>query len=310
MKPKTKDRILACTMTATLLLVLWLAAAWMEVRSHLPRLGQLSLTESFESAVSSPPSSVQAAVNTEEPVPRRRPPPIPELTSSEPSIPPPLHRVHSSVLQPLKRSSQLMPGRTNTETGSASVTARIRTNPSPLTSRRSPSSELRKNRAPLATTVVAGRQNPSAKPLAAEHGPAKSGTRVLKAEEAKLMIQWMRMTESDLPPGIKHHVGYQPGNLSSVARLEYEGEIWEIYLVARMPSEELHVVIVRGDATYYVVDPGFKRDGRRFRVGTARRNGDVITGITSEERAASSHDAALHYDVFLVWWDELRLTLQ
>ncbi len=80
--------------------------------------------------------------------------------------------------------------------------------------------------------------------------------------------------------------------------------------MARMPSEELHVVIVRNSATYYVVDPSFKRDGRRFRVGVARRSGGQITGITSEEHAASSSEAVLHYDVFLAWWDELRLTLQ
>ena len=88
------------------------------------------------------------------------------------------------------------------------------------------------------------------------------------------------------------------------------GELWEIYLMARLPSEELHVVIVRDLRTYYVVDPSFRREGRRFRVGVARRSGNVITAITSEERAASSHDAVLHYDVFLAWWDQTQRMLQ
>ena len=120
----------------------------------------------------------------------------------------------------------------------------------------------------------------------------------------------MRLTRSELPRGIQRHVDYQPGNLSASATIEHANEIWEIYLMARMPSEELHIVIVRGEASYYIVDPSFKREGRRFRLGVVRRSGGEITGITSEERAASSAEVSLHYEVFLAWWDKLRLTLE
>ena len=134
--------------------------------------------------------------------------------------------------------------------------------------------------------------------------------RVLQNAEAKKIIEWMRLTRSELPRGIQRHVDYQPGNLSASSTLEQANEIWEIYLMARMPSEELHIVIVRGEASYYIVDPSFKREGRRFRLGVVRRSSGEITGITSEERAASSAEVSLHYEVFLAWWDKLRLTLE
>lgn len=193
---------------------------------------------------------------------------------------------------------------------SIDVPARVSQTSPTLSPSESQYGKIRKNlrQTPRAATEVAGRSDPpnnSPKIQRPSHA-----NRVLKTEEAKKIVQWIRVTESELPPGIRRHVGYQPGNLSATAFLEHEGESWEIYLMARMPSEELHVVIVRGNATYYVVDPSFKRDGRRFRVGVALRSEGQITGITSEERAASSSDATAHYDVFLAWWDALRLTLQ
>lgn len=188
------------------------------------------------------------------------------------------------------------------------VTARVSRASSALIPSQHAGMQQNLRQAPRAVAEVTGRSDPPDMSPGIERPPRAN--RVLKTEEAKKIIQWIRLTESDLPPGIKRHVGYQSGNLSATALLEHEGESWEIYLMARMPSEELHVVIVRGSATYYVVDPSFKRDGRRFRLGVARRSGGQITGVTSEEHAASSSEATAHYDVFLAWWDELRLTLQ
>ena len=67
--------------------------------------------------------------------------------------------------------------------------------------------------------------------------------------ETNAIVAWMRLSESELPPGIKRHVEYQPGNLTAVAELNHEGEAWELYLLVRMPLRELHVVIVRDDSS-------------------------------------------------------------
>ena len=308
MKINTQERLLACGMTAVLLSMLGLIATWVELRSQPRKLKQLSLTESFASVTRLPSSAPPSVTKPATPALRRRTPRILESIQSERSVSAPTQRVLPTTLQLQQKEIPLESAHRNIDGTSVAVTARISHISSALIPSQHAGIQQSLRQAPRAAAKVTGRSDPPGMSLGIER--PSHANRVLKTEEAKKIIQWIRVTESDLPPGIKHHVGYQPGNLSATALLEYEGEPWEIYLMARMPSEELHVVIVRGNATYYVVDPSFKRDGRRFRVGVARRSGGQITGITSEERAASSSEATAHYDVFLAWWDKLRLTLQ
>lgn len=302
---KLREHLLAYAMVAVLFLLLWQIAAWVEVRRHTPRLRTLALTESMEVVSFRPPETVQGRIENSPSV-QRRIPRMPESLQVESTILNPEPQTLSSTTH-LKQTHVELYARAGTiETSSVAVETRTHSHALRLLpTKPEPSSaviDVHRN----TMEVVKRPESPHASLEIPDRIPE---SQVLKMAEAKKIIQWMRITESDLPPGIRNHVGYEPGNLSSSAHLEYKGETWEIYLMARMPSEELHVVIVRGDATYYVVDPSFRRDGRRFRVGTAHRRSGEITGIISEERAASSADAGLHYDVFLAWWDEMRLTL-
>ena len=124
------------------------------------------------------------------------------------------------------------------------------------------------------------------------------------------IIDWMRLKPVELPPGIKQHIEYRPGAVTSVASTVHEGATYEIYLMARLALQELHVVLVTGETSYYLIDRSFQREGRSFRLGTVRRSGDAIMGIVSEERAAASPEAQVFYSIFLAWWDAEILTLQ
>lgn len=319
MTAKTQERFFACGMTILLLILLGLIAAWVKVHSDPPKLRPLSLTESFASVTGQPSPPTPIPSKPAEPAPQRRMIQMLEAIESSPSVTAPLQRTHPGDLQlqqmrtPLS-ARQRISGRTSVSLNTAypdTLTVRAIPNTSALAVHGSHAvtARQRPRQTPQTAMNVTGRANPSGtSSLEIESLPVS--TRVLEASEAKEIVQWIRVTQSELPPGIQRHVEYQPGNLTATALLDHEGELWEIYLMARMPSEELHVVIVRGSATYYVVDPSFQRDGRQFRVGTARRADGVITGITSEERAAASREAVRHYDVFLAWWDNLRLTLQ
>ena len=310
MSTKTKERTLACAMTAAIILILWLVAAWVEVQSHTPELRELPIVEGFAPAVSSPAvsASVPEASVTPPSVERRTPQitrtaPIPPLVSA------PVRRTAPESLLRQEAGFNLEISRPSTKTPSAGVTARMLPQSLEITPQRGARAEEQGARE-IASVSVAQRAAAPNTALRIENNTSARPERVLQTAEAKKIIEWMRLTRSELPPGIQRHVDYQPGNLSALATLELANEIWEIYLMARMPSEELHIVIVRGETSYYIVDPSFKREGRRFRLGVVRRSSGEITGITSEERAASSAEVSLHYEVFLAWWDKLRLTLE
>ena len=127
---------------------------------------------------------------------------------------------------------------------------------------------------------------------------------------AASVIDWMMLQPAPLPPGIERHVGFRSGDLTSVASLEHNGAHYELFLMAKMAFKELHVVLVQGDASFYLIDRSFQREGRSFRSGSVRRNEGTITGLVSEERAAGSAEGAHFYRVFLNWWDRERLTLE
>lgn len=310
MSTQTKERALACAMTAVIILVLWLIAAWVEVQSRTPEFRELPIVEGFEPAVirSAASSSVPEAPVTPQPA-KRRIPQITQATPTSPTMSAPVRRAAPSPL--LRQEAGIKPevNRPATETPSAGVTARVRPRSLDITMQRGAQAAEQDARQTASISVAQRVTAPNTALQIEDNTPARP-ERVLQNAEAKKIIEWMRLTRSELPPGIQRHVDYQPGNLSATSTIEQASEIWEIYLMARMPSEELHIVIVRGEASYYIVDPSFKREGRRFRLGVVRRSSGEITGITSEERAASSAEVSLHYEVFLAWWDKLRLTLE
>ena len=119
------------------------------------------------------------------------------------------------------------------------------------------------------------------------------------------ILDWMRLTPGELPAGIRRHMDHTQGNLTARAQL---GQ-YELYLMARVPLKEIHIVLADEQTTYYLVDRSFQKEGRAFRVGTARRTSGMITSIFSEERAASHTEAALFYDIFLHWWEREKLRL-
>ena len=308
MSTQTKERALACAMTAVITLVLWLVAAWVEVQSHTPEFRELPIVEGFESAPtrSAASSSVPELSVTPPSVERR----IPQKTQAAPAPPllsAPVRRAAPSSLLRQEAGIKLDASRPATETSSAGLTTRMLPQLLEITPQGGVQGAEQRARQVSSISVT---QRAAAPNTALRMPTPARPERVLQNAEAKRIIEWMWLTRSELPPGIQRHVDYQPGNLSSSAMLEQANEIWEIYLMARMPSEELHIVIVRGETSYYIVDPSFKREGRRYRLGVVRRSGGEITGITSEERAASSAEVSLHYEVFLAWWDKLRLKLE
>ncbi len=129
------------------------------------------------------------------------------------------------------------------------------------------------------------------------------------ALDPRELIRWMRLRPGTLPPGIRRHVDWREDDLTATATIEHEGQTYELFLMARLSIREIHVVLVRGRQTYYLIDRSFQREGRKFRAGTARRASSVITGVVSEERAAASEEAARFYSVFLSWWQRERLRL-
>ena len=117
------------------------------------------------------------------------------------------------------------------------------------------------------------------------------------------IIEWMRRWPGGLPPAIRRHIDWTVDALSSVDTLAHDNHTDELYLMARPLTRELHVVLVRGERSYYFIDRGGRQEGHKFRVGTVRREEGVIAGIVSEDRPLDSPDARFLFQVILTWWN-------
>ena len=117
------------------------------------------------------------------------------------------------------------------------------------------------------------------------------------------IIEWMRRWPGGLPPAIRRHIDYTADALSSVDTLAHDDHTDELYLMARPLTRELHIVLVRGEQSYYFIDRGGRQEGHKFRVGTVRREEGVIAGIVSEDRGLDSPEAQFLFQVILTWWN-------
>lgn len=120
--------------------------------------------------------------------------------------------------------------------------------------------------------------------------------------EADRLAGWMRAHPAELPIGVRVHVNYQPSFLTSAAAFTSEGREWELFLMFNATLRELHIVMVEGGRSIYMIDRGFQEESRSLREGTVRRSQGEIVAVDSRTVSASGERARDFYDVFLSWW--------
>lgn len=123
---------------------------------------------------------------------------------------------------------------------------------------------------------------------------------------ADRLAAWMREHEAPLPVGVRAHVNFQPSFLTSTVPIVADGREWELFLMFNESLRELHIVLVEGNRSIYMIDRGFQEESRSLREGTVRRTGGEIVAISSRTASASSDRAQDFYNVFLSWWNAVK----
>ncbi len=121
--------------------------------------------------------------------------------------------------------------------------------------------------------------------------------------EADVLAAWMRAHPAELPVGVRVHVNFEPSFLTATAPFASGGREWELFLMFNESLRELHIVLVEGDQSVYLIDRGFQEQSRSLREGTVRRLEGEILAVDSRTGAASSDRAREFYNVFLSWWE-------
>jgi hypothetical protein len=128
----------------------------------------------------------------------------------------------------------------------------------------------------------------------------------LDRSDVATLEDWIEAHGADLPVGVKVHLRYQPSFRTAVQRFRIGGRDIELYLMLNPAVDELHIVMVEGDRSVYLIDRGLRSEGRSLREGTVRRlDGEIVT-VDSRSGAASNDRTREFYDIFLSWWEEER----
>ena len=98
-------------------------------------------------------------------------------------------------------------------------------------------------------------------------------------------------------------MNFQPSFLTAAESFTEGGRAWELYLMYNETLRELHIVLVEGESSVYLIDRDFQEQSRSLREGTVRRSGDEIVAVDSRAGAPSGERAQEFYDVFLAWWE-------
>jgi sulfopropanediol 3-dehydrogenase len=124
--------------------------------------------------------------------------------------------------------------------------------------------------------------------------------------EADRLALWMRSNPDDLPVGVRVHVNYEATFLTSTATFRDEGRNWELFMMFNESLRELHLVLVEGARSVYLIDRGFQEESRSLREGTVRRTGGSIVAVDSRSGTPSGERARDFYNVFLSWWEATK----
>ena len=119
------------------------------------------------------------------------------------------------------------------------------------------------------------------------------------------IVNWMLDNPADLPTGVRQFVRHRPSFLASTTSFMVEGQRFDLFLMCKESLYELHVVLVAGDRSIYLVDRSFQRLSSYISEGRVRREQQgEIAAIRSEQTSASTETSRDFYSVFLSWWEQ------
>ena len=125
----------------------------------------------------------------------------------------------------------------------------------------------------------------------------------LDRSKVDVLADWMEAHPSRLPVGVQVHLNYIESFRTASVPVVTDGREFELYLMFNPSLSELHIMLVEGDRSVYLIDRGFQAQSRSLREGTIRRvNGEIVT-VNSRAGAASSNRAREFYNIFLSWWE-------
>jgi len=123
-----------------------------------------------------------------------------------------------------------------------------------------------------------------------------------ESEQTKEIVQWVIKNHIDIPTVVQSHMDFEDGDKTTGVTVRVDGREVQIYLMARLGYDQLHILLVDDSRSYLYVNRGVRDQASRFRVGQVTRHGDLLARIVSQEREISSDEAQTFYSIFTDWW--------
>ena len=158
-------------------------------------------------------------------------------------------------------------------------------------------------RLPLAREPVPRPQTFRAPPRIEEDRPTAAAGAPQPHAVVENIIEWVRKNHAPIPPVVQRHMDYAPGDASAHITWDYEGDRYEIFLMAKPVITQLHAFVVHATRSWYLVDHGLRQEASRARTGTVTWSNGRITFITSSEQPPKGAEVEAIYQLLIRWWN-------
>jgi hypothetical protein len=126
----------------------------------------------------------------------------------------------------------------------------------------------------------------------------------------KALVEWMRRHPSPFPPAVKRLMtqeGWDPNFLTSEVRFSVGDRFFRMFLMCKEELYEVHICLVEGVKSTYLIDRGFQERSNYLRIGevNVQEDGSILAFGTQRE-ASSDVRTKEFYQIFLSWWDTVK----
>ena len=121
------------------------------------------------------------------------------------------------------------------------------------------------------------------------------------------LVEWMRMNQNPLDPGIRSHFRYSSREITSKELISVGGRSYGLQLMHSPGGGATHIALLEGNTIFYFIDPGRQQRANYFQKGTTRRDEEtLVILVESEDLSPRSEEARHFFEIFLAWWAEIQ----
>ena len=121
------------------------------------------------------------------------------------------------------------------------------------------------------------------------------------------LMRWMRKHPYEFNSVMKSFMKFEINDLTSRVFFRHKNRTFELYLLYKEKSKDVHICLIEGIQSTLLIDSGFKKQSNFLRTGNVTRLPDnTIFSFGTSQYPATKETTIEFYQFFLSWWEQAK----